>query len=167
VAEPLFTEVPQIGIVTRDLDRVVRVWSDKYGVGPWSIYRFDPSNMSELTVHGKPVDYGMRIALAWIGPMMLEVLEPLDDRSVYAESLAKHGGADHLHHILLTTPDFDHTVGELRARGVGSLMGGLMCTGATFEYLETEDDLGFALEIARITADFAMPEPEEVYPPAG
>src|SRR5438132_5442947 len=103
--DQVLKEVTQLGIVTRDLDRTIRIWSDKYGVGPWQVHVFDPSNMTELTVGGRPAEYGMRIALAFLGSMMLEVIEPLDERSIYAGSLERHGGADHLHHVLCTTDD--------------------------------------------------------------
>jgi len=161
------TQVTQIGILTRDLDRVVRTWSDKYGVGPWQIHDFDPSNMTDMTVAGKPADFGMRIAIAFIGEMMLEVIEPTSDGNIYAESLDRHGGADHFHHILCSTDEgFRASLDRFRDKGVPTMQSGHMSTGATFAYLDTEADLGFALEVADVPENFSLPEPAAIYPPS-
>ena len=67
MSEPMITEVTQIGIITADLDRAVRAWADRYGVGPWQIYKFDPSNMTDMEIGGAKVDYGMRLAITFVG----------------------------------------------------------------------------------------------------
>ncbi len=36
--EPLFKKVLQIAMVVKDCDAAVKVWADKYGIGPWNIY---------------------------------------------------------------------------------------------------------------------------------
>jgi hypothetical protein len=158
-------DVMQLGIVSADVDRAVRTWADRYGVGPWSVFHFDPANMTELTVGGRPVEYAMKIALAMLGPMMLEIIEPLDDRSIYATSLAEHGGRDHIHHVLCGCDDYEATLADFRARGVEPRQTGHMTeTDATFAYLGTEADLGFALEIVKMPAELNLPEPILVYP---
>jgi hypothetical protein len=163
----LLKGVVQIGIVTRDLDRVIRVWSDKYYVGPWHVHVFDPSNMNELTLDGEPAEYGMRIALASLGSMMLEVIEPTDDRSIYAKSLETHGGADHVHHILCATDAYRPALEQFAASGVRTTQTGRStATGARFAYLATEDDLGFAIEISHRSGERTLPQPVEVYPPS-
>lgn len=158
-------DVMQLGIVSGDVDRAVRIWADRYGIGPWSIFRFEPANMTEMTVGGRPVEYAMKIALAMLGPMMLEIIEPLDDRSIYATSLAEHGGRDHVHHILCGTDDYEATLADFRARGIEAAQTGHMTqTDATFAYLATEVDLGFALEIVKMPEVLTLPEPLAVYP---
>lgn len=159
-------DVMQLGIVSGDVDRSIRTWADRYGVGPWSVFRFDPATMTELTVGGRPVEYAMKIALAMLGPMMLEIIEPLDDRSVYATSLAEHGGRDHVHHILCGVDDYDAALAHFRSRGIEAAQTGHMTqTGASFAYLATEADLGLSLEIVRMPAELNLPEPVAVYPP--
>lgn len=171
VPAPLFTGGNHICIATRDLDRAVRVWWDRYGVGPWRVFRYDASNMD---VEGRPAQFEMRAALAQLGPgFRIEIIEPLDDGSPYAESLERHGGADHIHHVRLDVTDFGEAFRRLRDLGLetrlnatfaGADAGGPRVSGA---YLGTEAELGFTLEIAEIPPGFAMPEPEYVYPPPG
>ncbi len=168
MSESPLKEVGQLGIVTGDIDRAVRLWSDRYGVGPWQVYLFDPSNMTDLTVGGKPVEYAMKIALTMLGGMMLEIIEPLDDRSHYAESLAAHGGRDHLHHILCATDDYASAVDHFARAGVAAVQTGHMTqTDASFTYLDTAADLGFGLELVRVPEVLDLPEPIAVYPPTG
>ena len=50
-----FTGVNHICIATRDLDRAVRTWSDRYGVGPGRLWTKDDANMS-AEVDGKPTE---------------------------------------------------------------------------------------------------------------
>lgn len=165
---PLFTGGNHICIATRDIDRAVRVWWDRYGVGPWPVFSYDAAN---ATVDGRPTDFRMRASLAQIGPhFSVEIIQPLDDRSPYAKSLTEHGGADHIHHVLLDVADFDDALGRLREVGLESIQHaqfkGASGDGPllTMTYLATEADLGFTLEIAHAQPGFSMAEPDYVYP---
>jgi hypothetical protein len=89
VVKPFFTGINHICVVTHDIDRAVRMWSDRYGVGPWSLWTKDASNMTAV-VDGEPTDFAMRVALCQLSPgFRLEIIQPLDDRSPYAKSLAQ------------------------------------------------------------------------------
>ena len=58
-----FTGANHLCVVTADLDAAVRAWSDGYGIGPWTIYTKDASNMS-AEVDGEPEPFAMRAASA-------------------------------------------------------------------------------------------------------
>ncbi len=148
------------------------MWADRYGIGPWSLYTKDASNMSAV-VDGEPTDFAMRVALCHLSPSFrLEIIQPLDDRSPYADSLARHDGADHIHHVRFDVDDYDRALDRLQnglglrpamsaefagAPGIRSVFAGT--------YLHTDDDLGFIVEIGHAPEGFSMPEPELVYPP--
>src|SRR5262249_4132709 len=118
----MFTGINHVCIATHDLDRAVRTWADRYGVGPWSIYTKDASNMA-ATVHGQPTDFPMRVALAALpSGARIEIIEPLDDRSPYAQSLAANGGADHVHHVRFDVADHVDTVARLRELGLPEIL---------------------------------------------
>ena len=70
---------------------------DDYGIGPWKIYEFNPDNVRDLREHGQPTDCSWRLAVAMVGQLQWELIEPLDDRSIYARFLAEKGGG--VHHI--------------------------------------------------------------------
>jgi len=165
-----FTGVNHICVATGDIDRAVRIWSGRYGIGPWQLWTKDSTNMS-AEVHGRPTEFAMRVALCSLSSgTRIELIEPLDDRSPYADSLARHGGADHVHHVRLDVEDYAETRAELIGLGLDPVLDATFAgvpgvqpvVAAT--YLSTEADLGFLLEIGDMPAGFAMPEPELVHP---
>jgi methylmalonyl-CoA/ethylmalonyl-CoA epimerase len=165
-----FTGINHLGIVTADLDRAVRIWSDHYGIGPWRLYRYDRSNMS-AQVAGEPVEFGMRVGLCQLANARIELLQPLDDRGPYAQSLAARGGADHIHHIRFDVASYDESAAQLRELGAREIFhaafaagGNAASTPLTATYFATDDELGFTTEVVGVPDQFAMPEPELVYP---
>jgi methylmalonyl-CoA/ethylmalonyl-CoA epimerase len=63
-------------------------------------------------VHGKPTPFSLRIAFGALGGVLLELLEPLDDKSPHAEFLASHG--EGMHHMAYLVPDFDAQLAAVR-----------------------------------------------------
>jgi methylmalonyl-CoA/ethylmalonyl-CoA epimerase len=167
---PLFTGGNHICIATLDLDRAVRTWWDRYGVGPWRVYRYDPSTVS-AEVNGRSAEFSMRAALASMGPhFRMEIIQPLEGANPYTPSLERHNGADHIHHVRFDVSDYDDALGELEALGLRSVMVARFA-GGTVEsprfvgrYLDTIDDLGFVLEIGEAPPGFVMAIPEYEYP---
>ena len=166
----LFTDANHICIVTADIDRAVRVWSDKYGVGPWQVFSYDSSTMTAL-VNGTLTAFAMRAALCQLGPhFRVEIIQPVDGGSPYAESLGRHQGADHVHHVRLDVADYGSAIERLRGSGLTTRMDMTFQNaspdgpGLTATYLGTEDDLGFILEIAHRPPGFTMPEPDYIGP---
>jgi hypothetical protein len=64
-------------------------------------------------VHGKPTPFSLRIAFGALGGVLLELLEPLDDRSPHAEFLAARG--EGLHYLAHLVSDFDEQLAAVRA----------------------------------------------------
>jgi len=171
MAAPVFTGINHVCVVTNDIDRAVRVWADRYGVGPWSLWTKDASNMTAV-VDGEPTDFAMRVALCQLSPgFRLELIQPLDDRSPYARSLAERDGADHVHHLRFEVDDYDAAGARLRELGLPRILEAEFDAAPGVEgrfagtYFDTEDDLGFIAEIGQAPPGFTMPEPEQSYPP--
>ena len=166
----LFTGANHLCVVTGDMDRALRVWSDRYGMGPWEIWTKDGSNMSSV-VDGEPNEYAMRAAMCQVSPTFrVELIQPLDDHDPYAQSLARSGGRDHLHHVRLDVADYEAARARLDRLGVGIAadeeFAGAPGVESQFRatYFATEDDLGFVLQIGQAPPGFEMPEPDDVYP---
>ena len=49
----LFNQVLQIAVVVKDLEEAMKNYWDKWGIGPWSVYTFDPSTVKDMILHGK------------------------------------------------------------------------------------------------------------------
>ena len=159
--KPIFQGIYQVGLVVKDCMASVKKYNDEYGIGPWSIYEMGPDTMQDLVIRDKPEPYAMRAAVAFIGPVMIELIEPLDDKSIYFEFLQEHG--EGIHHLLFDVEDYDHTVEFFKERGLGILQGGSN-QGLKYAYFDTRKDLGLISEIMKASADGALPEPDAVYP---
>jgi methylmalonyl-CoA/ethylmalonyl-CoA epimerase len=147
--EAVFTETMQIGIVVRDLDAALRRYVDDYGIGPWEVHEFDPEDAKDLHEYGQPVGRSgrgavTRIAVATVGRVMWELIEPLDEESVWARFLAEKG--EGVHHIAVATPRFDETVTAEAERG-RELVLSLEFSGVKIAYLDTRHDLGVTIEV--------------------
>lgn len=144
VTRPFFTETMQIGIVVRDLDAAVRRYVDHYGIGPWEVYEFNPENAKDLHEFGQPVERSWRLATTMVGHVMWELIEPLDEKSVYARFLAEKG--EGVHHIAVVTPCFEDLVAAQAQRGNTLELSGTF-SGVKVAYLSTARDLGVVIEI--------------------
>lgn len=92
--------------------------------------------------------------------MQWELVQPLDDESVYARFLAQRG--EGVHHIGVAVPSYEGTLAELAEKGNGVVLSGEY-NGVRFAYLATDRDLGVITEI------FAAPpgieqKPDAIYP---
>jgi len=154
VTKPSFTETMQIGIVVRDLDSALRTYVDHYGIGPWQIYEFTPENAEDLRELGKPVRRSWRLATTMVGHVMWELIEPLDEKSVYARFLAEKG--EGVHHIAVVTPCFEDLVAAQAQRGNNLELSGTF-SGVKVAYLPTAHDLGVVIEISSGTPPPAEP----------
>jgi methylmalonyl-CoA/ethylmalonyl-CoA epimerase len=147
--EPVFDETVQLGIVVRDLEATVRRYEDDYGIGPWRFHRIDLGEANDYREHGEQVERSNRIAIAMVGRVMWELIEPLDEEGIYARFLAEKG--EGVHHVAVAAPNFEETVG--RAEREDGLMLSCKHSGIDIAYLDTRRDLGVVLEVFSGTPD--------------
>ncbi|MBE0597157.1 MAG: VOC family protein [Desulfuromonadales bacterium] len=158
---PLFKGVYQVGLVVKDCMASVRKYADEYGIGPWGIYEMNPATVGEMTIRGRAEEYAFRAAIAQIGAVMIELIEPLDDKSIYAEFLREHG--EGIHHVLFDVEDYDKTVNFFAGKGIGIFQGGDN-QGLRYAYFDTTKELGLLAEIIGVPAGASIPAPHDVYP---
>ena len=167
---PIFTNVLQVAVIVRDLNAAVRRYADEYGIGPWRIYS-SHDRITEMTLRGQPAALAFRWAVCDIGTVNWELIEPLDDRSIFAEFLRDHG--EGVQHIAFATDDVPGAIEQVRRRspdGVGSLLGARWDhDGQTLRaaFLNTTGDLGVVAEVYQRPSTWVRPEPDEIYPPSG
>ena len=167
---PLFTGINHLCVVTGDLERALSVWSHRYGMGPWDIWIKDASNMSSV-VDGERREYAMRAAMCQVSPTFrVELIEPLDEHGPYAEALARHDGRDHVHHIRFEVADYEAARAHLEELGLGVAtdeeFAGAPGVESRFRatYFDTEEELGFVLQIGQAPPGFELPSPDNVHP---
>jgi methylmalonyl-CoA/ethylmalonyl-CoA epimerase len=158
--EPLFTETLQISMVVRDLEATMKTYVEEYGIGPWEIYDFNPGTMTRTERDGQPTDSASRIAVTMVGSVQWELVQPLDDKSLYAEFLATKG--EGLHHVAVGTANYADALETMQAKGRRVLQGGIY-NGVTFAYMSTDEDLRLITEIFDWPAGHTQ-EPDARYP---
>ena len=127
----------------RDLEATVRRYVDDYGIGPWEFAQIDAGDANNYREYGQPVERSTRIAVATVGRVMWELIEPLDEDGIYARFLAEKG--EGVHHVAVATPDFEETVA--RAERKDGVMLSCQHSGVDIAYLDTPRDLGVTIEI--------------------
>ncbi|MDP6100133.1 MAG: VOC family protein [Dehalococcoidia bacterium] len=135
-------EVLQVCVVVKDVEQTTENYQRVVGIGPWKVFTVGPPTLSG-TLRGKPEAYSMKIALARVGDIAWELIEPLEGPSIYREFLEQKG--EGLHHIKFAVDDHDKSVAEFAGHGIGVLMGGAM-ESRGYSYMDTESVLGFILE---------------------
>ncbi|MGB9680568.1 MAG: VOC family protein [Desulfurella sp.] len=158
---PIFTNVLQVAVVVDDLYKAMKHYYEIYGIGPWKVYTFNSSTVSDMVIRDKSSNYSMKLSLCNIGNVQWELIQPLDEKSIYYEFLKEHGPG--LHHVAFAVNDYDETVNYFRQNGIGVLQGGLW-NNLQYTYLDTQSTMSAIAEIYQISKDFTWPEPEEVYP---
>ena len=153
----------QVGIVVKDLDQVVENYWNRCGIGPWRFYNYGKPPLQVNIYRGQPSECRFRIALCWIGPLCIELMEPVEGESVYTEFIKKHGYG--LHHLAVKVEDMPTAIAQAASVGVKILQEGSgsgLDGSGHYAYLDTEETLGMIFELLQFP-QVRIP-PEKVYP---
>jgi catechol 2,3-dioxygenase-like lactoylglutathione lyase family enzyme len=112
-------KIRQVAIVVKDLQMVAKNYWDILGIGPWDIYEWEAPLVYDRNYHGKPAWARERIAMAQVGALQLELVQPVEGDSIYQDYLLEHG--EGLHHINFLVDDLDETVEIFAKQGFPSL----------------------------------------------
>ena len=156
--------VDQVAILVPDLDEAVKNWHALLGVGPWAIYTFSKPTVKNMSYHGEPATPVFRVAFGQVGPLRIELIQPLEGDTIYADFIAEHGYG--MHHIGILTEDMDTALAQAREAGLEVIQEGseygLDGTGH-YAYFDTEALIGMAIELIELPKQRAAPE--AIYPP--
>ncbi len=156
--------IAQVALVVPDLDRAVEAWWTRLGIGPWHFYTYGKPLVKSMAYRGQPTEYTMRLALANIGSLRIELIEAVSGSTVYDEFIKKHSYG--VQHFGLLVEDMPSALTEAAAAGYEVTMEGSgfgLDGDGHYAYLETEDLLGVTLEL--IERPQRRHPPEKVYPP--
>ena len=140
-------EIVQICIVVRDIDRSMEKYWNTLGIGPWDVYTFSPETVKEFTLHGNPVkDFEYRLALAMLGDMQWELIQPVKNVPIYEDFLREKG--EGIHHIKekVNDDDIEELLEKFKQKGIEVTVSGKFDEDV-FIYLDTESTLGMIYEI--------------------
>jgi len=146
--EGVFRDLVQIGVVVQDLDRTITVLSEVFGIGPFRAIDWPPPDRTDIqsVYYGEPGDCSARMAFTELGPIELELIQPLEGKSIWADFLEKHG--EGIHHIRFNVPHLEPVIQYLADHSVGvAQMGSGLRPGTTWANLDTAHIIGFTIEI--------------------
>jgi methylmalonyl-CoA/ethylmalonyl-CoA epimerase len=155
--------IDQVAVVVRDLDQSMERYTDELGIGPWAVYTFTPDWIRDMTFRGKEQSYVMKLAICNVGPVMYELIEPVQGPNTYEEFLNEHG--EGLHHLGYFVQDVDAEIANMESRGFSVLQSGRgfgTKDDGAYAYFDTERAFGCILEALQMPPE--MPDPERIYP---
>lgn len=148
-----FTQVTQIGIVTADIDRMIESYEKKLGIGPFQVVvdgeKGIGAEAKNLMVYGKPQEFKVKVACCQLGAVEIELIQPLDGFSIYAEHLRKHGEGV-INHIAIATDDGNEQFRKvMREEHMPSILKGDVDPneGQSFEYFDCTELMGTIVEL--------------------
>lgn len=106
----------QVGIVVKDVRKTMEYYGRLFGVGP---FRNIVSAPKKHWVKGEPFPIKLNMAFAPIGPVDLELIEPIDD-GPHKWFLDSRG--EGLHHLGFIVDNYDAWVNYLKLHGIDILM---------------------------------------------
>jgi methylmalonyl-CoA/ethylmalonyl-CoA epimerase len=156
--------VTQVCILVPKLEPVVETYYKMFGIGPWHFYTYAKPFVKQMSYMGRPAEYSSRIALSYFGPTRIELIEPLEGNTVYADFIREHGYG--VQHFGLIVDDMKAALAQAEAAGLTMTMDGSgfgLDGDGHYAYLDTEKILGITLEL--IERPKGRVKPEKIYPP--
>jgi hypothetical protein len=128
----------QVGIVVEDVEKVAENYWNILGIGPWEILTFPPPYMYNRRYHGKPAYYVLKVALAKVGAIELELMQTVEGHSIYDDFFAEHGaGANHVQYLCDTAEEIEKHSEIMTKKGFPPVMNGRFGSNGAFAYLDT------------------------------
>jgi methylmalonyl-CoA/ethylmalonyl-CoA epimerase len=156
--------VAQVALIVEDLEEAVEAYWKLFGIGPWHFYTYGQPLVQRMSYHGQPGEYKMRIALSYLGPLRIELIEMVEGDTVYADFVREHGYG--VHHFGLLVEDMEEAIAQAEAAGLTMTQDGAgfgRDGDGHYAYLDTEEQIGVTLEL--IERPKGRVPPEKVYPP--
>ncbi|HDZ18926.1 hypothetical protein LCGC14_1444810 [marine sediment metagenome] len=141
-----------IGVVYKDFSKVAEKIKDLYAMSEINIVEAIVevnTNIKELT---EPLK--IKIGFARLGITMIELFEPLDDKSIYSQFLETNpeGG---IHHVGIMVENIDEELKKWDSKGIKRMISGILPTNR-FVYYDTREMFGYVTELL----DNVPPPPE-------
>jgi methylmalonyl-CoA/ethylmalonyl-CoA epimerase len=139
----LWDRAYQVGVVVRDID-AAKAFYERLGIGP---FEEGPSGHTlERRIYGEPApDASVRGAIAQMGRIEFELLQPVSGKTIQGEFLEEHG--EGVVHICAHTDDIERDIEELTGLGYEVISRGWIEDGGQFAYFDTRAVGGLVLEL--------------------
>lgn len=143
-----FQNLHHVGVIVKDIEKTID-YLTSLGIGPFGM----PGGPQVVEIpfqgelHGKPAEWKLKVSVARIGGIELELLQPSGGESLWQEFI--DSGKEGLHHIGFTVDDIDSEVEKLVKKGIKVLTGAREEKGG-FAYFETDTIGGIITEFRQL-----------------
>jgi catechol 2,3-dioxygenase-like lactoylglutathione lyase family enzyme len=127
---PIFdpSRLYHVGVCVHSVAETAKFYEENFGIGP---FWFREVSYDNATYFGETSGYRGKRGFAQMGPMLLELIELVDGRTIH-ESFLKEKG-EGLHHLGFEVDNLEESMAEAKRQGF-----------AITQYFRREDGTGFA-----------------------
>jgi len=146
-----FKNFVQIGVVVDDLDKSIHNLKEIFGIGPFRVIDWPPEDRSDIKkyYYGEPGEFTARMAFTELGPVELELIQPVSGKSIWGDFLRESGGG--VHHIRFNVDDIETVQSYLDDYEITPAQHGSgIRPGTTWMNFATKDKVGFIIEIMNV-----------------
>jgi catechol 2,3-dioxygenase-like lactoylglutathione lyase family enzyme len=138
------TTLAQVALVVKDIEATAKNYAAVLNLPMPEIIVLAPGLEVNQTYRGQPSNASAKLAFFQLGPVQLELIEPIGDDSTWKEVLDRKG--EGFHHLAFWVNDMQKRVDFLREQGISMVHRGDMGEGQ-FAYFDAEAQLGVTLEL--------------------
>lgn len=149
----MFGDFVQIGVVVADLDKTTQTLTEVFGIGPFRTIDWPPADRTgfQRFYYGEPGEFTARMAFAELGPVELELIQPCDGDSIWADFLRERG--EGIHHIRFNVSDLEPVIEYLDSQGIQVAQNGSgLRPGTNWANFDTGGIVGFTIEAMNVVA---------------
>ena len=139
--------VVQIGIIVRDAEKAAGAYAEVFGIPKPEVVPIAADAFARTEFRGEPSDARGKAAFFDLGPIQIELIEPVGEPSTWAEFLSAHG--EGIHHIAFRTRDMAGAREFLGSKGMPTIQSGGW-DGGQYAYIESVPQLGTILELLHV-----------------
>jgi hypothetical protein len=121
-----------------------------FGIGPFRVIDWPPVGRSDIQkfYYGQPGNFSARMAFTELGSVELELIQPLDGESIWADFLREQGGG--IHHLRFNVDALEPVQDYLAQNGiVPAQHGSGIRPGTTWMNFASEGKVGFVIEVMK------------------
>ncbi len=134
----------QIALVVRDIERSAKTWATLLGMEVPEITETDPADRAHTVYRGTATDARAKLAFLELGPITIELIEPIGGPSVWREALDNDG--EGVHHVAFGVEGMEDALTRLGEAGMPTAQRGDF-EGGRYAYVDAHHKLGLMLEL--------------------
>ena len=136
--------VVQIGIIVKDVEKTASAYAGVFGIPRPAVVPIADDSFANTTYHGQASQAKGKAAFFDLGPVQMELIEPLGAPSTWEEFLRTRG--EGIHHIAFKTQDMGAAREFLASKGMETVQHGGW-DGGQYAYVDCSKQLGTILEL--------------------